>query len=97
MPGQMGNAQVTTQNLRVMKVDLEHHLIAVRGAVAGHENSYIVIREALKKRRPRKWRFPEEGIEELKIEEEKMPVSKAKKPEAKKKPEPQAKGPAKKK
>lgn len=97
MPGRMGHSRVTLQNLRVEKVDLENHLIAVRGAVPGPENSYVVVREALKKQRPRKWRFPEEGIEELKVEEKKQVVAKAKKPEAKKKPEAQAKAPQKKK
>ena len=87
MPGQMGNSRATVQNLRVEKIDLEHHLLAVRGAVPGPDNGYIIIREALKKRRPRKWRMPEEGIEELKMAEKKQPVVKAKKAEAKKKAE----------
>ena len=87
MPGQMGNERSTIQNLRVEKIDLEHHLIAVSGAVPGTENGYLVIREATKKRRPRKWRFPEEGLEELKIQDKKVPVAKVKKViEAKKKP-----------
>ena len=87
MPGQMGNERATTQNLRVEKIDMENHLMAVRGAVPGKENGYLIVREAIKKRRPRKWRLPEEGLEELKIVEKKVPVTKAKKAaEVKKKP-----------
>ncbi|MBI4372716.1 MAG: 50S ribosomal protein L3 [Candidatus Omnitrophica bacterium] len=96
MPGQMGNERFTVQNLRVEKIDVENHLMAVRGAVPGAENGYLVIREAVKKRRPRKWRFPGEPLEELKIPEKKVSVAKAKKAAeaAKKKP---AAAPAKKK
>ncbi|MBI4368381.1 MAG: hypothetical protein HY588_03205 [Candidatus Omnitrophica bacterium] len=83
----MGNERTTVQNLRVEKIDVENHLMAVRGAVPGFQNGYLMIREAKKKRRPRKWRFPGDGLEELKIPEKKMPVSKVKKAvEAKKKP-----------
>lgn len=87
MPGQMGNEQVTIQNLRVEKIDFENHLILIRGAVPGFENNYVIVREAVKKRRPRKWRLPEEGVEELKVPEKKASGKKAKKaPEPKKKP-----------
>jgi large subunit ribosomal protein L3 len=98
MSGQMGNERSTMQNLFVEKVDPEHHLMAVRGAVPGHEEGYLIVREAVKKPRPRKWRFPEEGLEELKIPEKKVSLAKAKRPvaEAKKKPAAPAKAPAKK-
>ena len=87
MPGQMGNERTTVQRIRVEKIDLENHLIVVHGAVPGPENGYIVIQEAVKKRRPRKWRFPGDGLEELKIPEKKVSVAKVKKAvEAKKKP-----------
>lgn len=49
MPGHMGACQVTTQNLRVIKVDVENNLLLVKGAVPGHRNSYLVIRKAKKK------------------------------------------------
>ena len=35
MAGQMGNASVTTQNLRVVETDVDRGLILVRGAVPG--------------------------------------------------------------
>ena len=87
MPGQMGNERATVQNLRVEKVDVEHHLLAVRGAVPGSENGYVIVQEALKRRRPRKWKSPGDPLDELKIQEKKVPVGKVKKVvEAKKKP-----------
>ncbi|OGW86537.1 MAG: 50S ribosomal protein L3 [Omnitrophica bacterium RIFCSPHIGHO2_02_FULL_46_11] len=97
MPGQMGNERVTVQNLRVEKIDLEHNLMAVHGAVPGHENSYLIIREALKKPRPRKWRFPGEPLEELKLPEKKVSTGKVKKAEATPKKKPAQAAPAKKK
>ncbi len=96
MPGHMGNERFTIQNLRVEKIDMENHLMAVHGAVPGAENGYVIVREAIKKRRPRKWRMPSEGLEELKVPEKKVVVSKKKAQEAAAKKKPAA-APAKKK
>jgi len=49
MPGHMGAQQVTTQNLKVMKIDVENNILLVKGAVPGHKNSYVVIKKAKKK------------------------------------------------
>jgi len=49
LPGHMGAARVTLQNLRVVKIDLENNLLTVKGAVPGCKNSYLVIRQAKKK------------------------------------------------
>ena len=49
MPGHMGSAKVTTQNLRVIKIDKEKQLLIVKGAVAGHSNSYVIVKESKKK------------------------------------------------
>lgn len=49
MPGHMGMDKVTTQNLRVMNVDVENNLILVKGAVPGHKNGYLSVNKALKK------------------------------------------------
>ena len=35
MPGQMGNVQVTVQNLEIVRVDTENNLLLVKGAVPG--------------------------------------------------------------
>ena len=49
MAGQHGNATVTVQNLKVVKVDAEHNLLLIKGAVPGAKNSYLVIKPAVKK------------------------------------------------
>ena len=48
MPGHMGDARITTQNLEVIKVDKENNLIVVKGAVPGHKNGYVMLKEAKK-------------------------------------------------
>lgn len=51
MPGHMGDARATVSGLRVVKVDLENNLLAVRGAVAGYKNNYLIIRKTTKHKR----------------------------------------------
>jgi large subunit ribosomal protein L3 len=48
MAGQHGNARVTTQNLEVVRIDPEHNLLFLRGAVPGHKNGLVKIRTAIK-------------------------------------------------
>lgn len=48
MPGRMGGDQVTVQGLKVVMVDPERNLIAVRGAVPGAKNGLLLIRQARK-------------------------------------------------
>ena len=48
MPGHMGDARITTQNLEVIKVDKDNNLLVVKGAVPGHKNGYVVLKEAKK-------------------------------------------------
>ncbi len=48
MAGHMGNERVTVQNLRVVLVDPERNLLAVKGAVPGARNSLLIIKEAVK-------------------------------------------------
>jgi len=50
LPGHMGNTGVTTQNLKVVKVDVENNLILVKGSVPGHKNSYVIVNKAKKKK-----------------------------------------------
>jgi large subunit ribosomal protein L3 len=47
----MGTDTVTMQNLEVMRVDKESSMMAVKGAVPGHKNSFLIIKEA--KKRPK--------------------------------------------
>ena len=49
MAGRHGNAIVTVQNLKVVKIDAENNLILLKGAVPGAKNGYLVIKSAIKK------------------------------------------------
>ena len=48
MAGQMGNEQVTVQNLQVVRVDAERNLLLIRGAVPGATGGNVVIKPAVK-------------------------------------------------
>ena len=52
----MGAEQITVQSLRIMRVEPEAHLLAVKGAVPGHRGGLVLVRKALK--RPEKWKLP---------------------------------------
>ena len=43
MAGRMGGEKVKVQNLKVLKVVPEKNLLVIKGAVPGHNNSYIII------------------------------------------------------
>lgn len=47
--GQMGSQKVTTENLKVIRVDAEKQVILVKGAVPGAKNSLLYIRKSVKK------------------------------------------------
>jgi len=49
MPGRMGAERVTTQNLRIIKIDRGRNLIYVRGAVPGNKGGFVEIRDAVKR------------------------------------------------
>jgi large subunit ribosomal protein L3 len=44
--GHMGDARVTVRGLTVAKVDVENHLLMVRGAVPGANGSLVVVRKS---------------------------------------------------
>ena len=48
MSGHMGSDRVTTENLRVVEVDLERNLLLIRGAVPGSEGGEVLVRPSLK-------------------------------------------------
>ena len=48
MAGQMGNKQVTVQNLEVVRVDVENNIILVKGSVPGPKKSLVVLKESVK-------------------------------------------------
>lgn len=49
MAGHMGDITVSVQNLKVTVVDVENHLLVVKGSVPGSENGLVVVRDAVKK------------------------------------------------
>lgn len=51
MPGHMGNTRVTVSGLKVIKVDTDNNLLAVKGAVPGYSNNYVMIRKTTKHKR----------------------------------------------
>jgi len=48
MSGHMGDRNVTTQNLEIVRVDSEKGLILIKGAVPGAKNSRVIIKPAVK-------------------------------------------------
>jgi len=49
MGGRMGNDRVTVENLRVVRVDPDKNLLAVRGSVPGARGGIVIIKPAKKK------------------------------------------------
>ena len=52
MAGHMGSERVTTQNLVVVKTDVERGLLMVKGAVPGHKGGWVLVRDAVKQPLP---------------------------------------------
>jgi len=50
MAGRLGHERVTVQNLTIVKVDAEHNLLAVKGAVPGPKGGIVLISAAVKAR-----------------------------------------------
>jgi large subunit ribosomal protein L3 len=44
MPGRMGNERVTVKNLKIVKIDPENNLIAIKGAIPGRKGTLLEIR-----------------------------------------------------
>jgi large subunit ribosomal protein L3 len=82
MAGHLGAERVTISNLEVVSTDAERGFIYVRGAVPGTENSYVLIKDAVKRAAPANVPLPasvKKAAEAPKAEE--------KKPEAEQKSE----------
>ena len=45
--GRMGGGRVTIHNLKVLRVDLDNHLLIVEGGIPGAPSSYVVVRKAV--------------------------------------------------
>jgi|JI102314A1RNA_FD_contig_61_215103_length_952_multi_7_in_0_out_0_2 large subunit ribosomal protein L3 len=48
MCGHMGDENVTIQNLKIVKVDLEKNIVLIEGAVPGKPKGYVLVRQSLK-------------------------------------------------
>jgi len=48
MPGNLGAVKVTTQNLQVVRVDVERNLLLIKGAIPGSKGGDVVVRPAIK-------------------------------------------------
>jgi large subunit ribosomal protein L3 len=49
-PGRMGADRVTTRNLKVVSIDVDNHLLVVRGAVPGAPDGIVIVRRAIAKK-----------------------------------------------
>ncbi|MBI2438338.1 MAG: 50S ribosomal protein L3 [Lentisphaerae bacterium] len=49
MPGHMGAERVTQQNLEVVKIYPDEHVLLVRGAVPGHAGAVVLVKKSLKR------------------------------------------------
>ncbi len=52
MAGHMGAEKVTTQNLEVVKTDVDRGLIMVKGSVPGSKGGWVFLRDAVKRKLP---------------------------------------------
>lgn len=48
MPGHMGFEKITTQNLTIVKIDVDKNLILVKGCVPGPKKCLVTLRESVK-------------------------------------------------
>jgi large subunit ribosomal protein L3 len=48
MPGQMGNERVTVQGLQIVRVDSAENLLLIKGAIPGHKNNIVIIKQSIK-------------------------------------------------
>lgn len=48
LPGHMGVARVTVQNLEIVKVDAERNLLAIKGAVPGPRGGLLMVKNSVK-------------------------------------------------
>jgi len=51
MSGHMGNVRRTIQNLEIIEIDEERHLLFVKGSVSGHVNSDLILTPATKSKK----------------------------------------------
>lgn len=52
MPGHMGAVKRTQQSLEIVRIDVERNLLLIRGAVPGSRGGDVMVRPAIRARRP---------------------------------------------
>jgi large subunit ribosomal protein L3 len=58
MAGHLGDERITTQNLEVAAVDAAKGLLMLRGAVPGAKGGFVLVRDAVKRARPKDVPYP---------------------------------------
>src|ERR1700759_4192033 len=58
MAGHLGAERVTTLNVEIAAVDAERGLLMVRGSVPGAKDGWVMVRDAIKRKRPEGAPFP---------------------------------------
>lgn len=58
MAGHLGSEKITTQNLKIFLTDSEKGLIVIYGNIPGAKGAYVMIRDAIKKKRPDNAPYP---------------------------------------
>lgn len=53
MAGHMGDVRVTKQNLKVIALDAEQGLLMINGSIPGHEGSYVLVKDSVKRALPK--------------------------------------------
>ena len=48
MAGRMGGNRVTTQNLKIQRIDGDNNLILIKGAIPGAKGSVVTVKTAVK-------------------------------------------------
>ncbi len=81
MAGHLGDERITTQNLKVVSTDEARGLILIEGAVPGAKDSYVLVRDAVKRARPAAVPYPakligagQEAVQSEEIAEVAAPV-----------------------
>jgi len=83
MAGHLGNELTTTQNLKIVAVDVEDNLILVQGSVPGFKGAWIAISDAVKRPLPKEAPLPA-GLKQTAKKEQQVeaPVADQAAPEA---------------
>lgn len=48
VPGHMGSVQRTIMNLKVVDLNVEQNVIAIRGSIPGHRDAFVLVRPSIK-------------------------------------------------